>query len=523
MAEVYSYHTFLYPFLWNSNETSTMEEFCKKLKKGEWTEYKSSNKREQYAVRQYFNNAARKAVGIAAGNEHHIRCFSHNTLKDDGYQFGITVPQGQDPREYLLNINAVRLNVYNTGVAVMIYELEYTSEGQNPDNHQAVMEINEYGRRLFPPYLPESSSDLPCAKILEIINKNDKNIKLATDDFSSWVKDPKNNSLPDFIQDKEEKNDFIPEIIKKTIWNEPENNNDPQIIPAIDDRMFVCCCVQDEKWVNHFRGEDKENNANNEEFILVKDWDSAKELYALLNIDAKKDKCSCQSKEDINRYLSEQLYLRWIEYGTIHAVTNHSMICLTGDPDAVKASVVDPFLTEYVEMCILTIAQRASLIAFGNRVTDCAGTRLKKEIHKAKLLELQKDFSLFQAQFLLAEVTPQIQGIELYEKLQTMLFVDRLKENVRSQIQDLSAIVDTERSTALNWGALYVAVAALVLGAWQGRQYLGLYLESYLGPAGERQTTLQTVITIMEGCMLAALVVFLFWGIRKIWRIFKGK
>ena len=61
------------------------------------------------------------------------------------------------------------------------------------------------------------------------------------------------------------------------------------------------------------------------------------------------------------------------------------------------------------------------------------------------MLTLSKDFAKFQGQILIPEATPQIQGIELYGKLQRMLFIEKLQNNVLSQMSSLSGMAQYEQ------------------------------------------------------------------------------
>jgi len=125
------------------------------------------------------------------------------------------------------------------------------------------------------------------------------------------------------------------------------------------------------------------------------------------------------------------------------------MVCLTS-PEA-WYEVVVPFLVLYVQMAVLAQVQRASLLAFDRRITEAiqnAHGKFSEMEGKIldSLIEIEEDFAIFQGQLLLQEVTPQIQGIEIYERLQRMLFIDKLETSVQRQLNNLYEIAESRRA-----------------------------------------------------------------------------
>lgn len=500
--EIYSYHSFLFPFLWDNRGCVKQEVFCNKLEStNRWQkddlldefwnlkiqdkmketgegkqeenqkEYYEITARQHYQKLQYFNNAARRALFLENGEISQsyslkgVRENYHTPEKQAKYVISfIEIEEKENsktaiPRTIELLINNIRLIVFNTGVAVMVYETEY----QKPDGvseeqaRKNVKFINEYGRRVYPPYLPvkgasitESAGGMLCAESIKIEfpfeNGEAREIK---DDFRDRINNDKENyyldqpiRLPKIMTGILEVESF------SFVTNRREADSVSKFFlePAIDDRMFVCCCVADAEYAESFLGHSAwpekmySEQRQSAKWKFLTDWDTGKELYAVTNIDP--NSSSCQNRVMMDQYFQEQLYLRWIEYGTIYSVTNHSMVCLTSLD--VKDTVIASFLLLYVEMCILVLAQRASLIALDARITETLDPGTNEEVNMKRLIQLEKSFARFQGEILLSEVTPQIQGIELYEKLQEMLFVHKLEQGVQQQLNNLYEIAKTE-------------------------------------------------------------------------------
>lgn len=502
--QVYSYHTFLYPFLWDNGGAVTIDVFRKMLREGwepndmiqdgklisvenpkAWLKdsARTEEQRLDYQAFQYFNASARKALFGADGDIVHNFTYCpaeiHEKAKYRIYAYHRYWPERTAP--YELNVNDIRLKLFNTGVGILAFELEYPMpEGGCKAARQDVRAINEFGRRIYPEFLPKCEkgfgdfSDNLCGPKIELQIGGMCLTETIRERAEAHLGVSENIPAQSYLRDPLQKNNFI----RRLLFRE---DSDAQIIPAVDDRMFVCCCIADPDYTEHFmyppipeeadaptdetekaaweeaekKRKRREKNLRMQEhqWNFLTDWETGDELYALTNIDLMDG--SCQNRAMLNHYFEEQLYLRWAEMGycTIHSVTNHSIMCLTGNPIFVQDTVINPFLILYVQMAILVLAQRASLISFDAKITNCvsAAQSDKTEIGGQmlrELIDLSEAFAVFQGEILIQEVTSQIQGIEVYEKLQKMLFVDRLEANIQRQMRNLFEIAQSRQAQA---------------------------------------------------------------------------
>ncbi len=557
----YSYHTFLYPFLYDDNGSVSMDEFESCLGKGWEPAGPADSTRERpleqklwdYQTIQYFNGAARQAL---LGTDGEITR-SYVLLPETLHNRAKYVIWDADGRNCAATINNIRLQLFNTGIAVMIYELENRQEGtktfqkdpsgaacspadgsggrvpgssaETEEKIQRIKYINEYGRRLYPEFLPpppvpggeEKPGYMLCAEKIELrLEGEDRSF--VEDDFRKraarglrtngtdgtggtggnggdpewgYCEDP--HHLPNMITkllacDKIEGGKlFASGKIFLSRGSRSKKQDDCFCIePAIDDRMFVCCCIVDKDCAAYFLEDpaprasagagtkaEAENGNKDSSWRFRGDKNIGGELYALINIDA--DDPSCQDPDMVSGYLDRQLYLRWAGYGSFHAVTNHSMFCLTG-PDGFDSCAL-PFLLLYIPMCVLVLVQRASLISFDDKITahvaQAQGFQNKmKKKHLDELVQLEEDFAIFQGQILLPEVTPQIQGIELYRRLQEMLFIDRLEENVQKQLHNLyetDGYVTDKRNERASRFFMFLAILSVFSALADGRSFFG--------------------------------------------------
>lgn len=469
-TEVYSYHTFLFPFLYIENKKSSFSSFFDKNERWENTnlsfdssgEFNKNKKIKDekdkildYALYQYFNFPTRKVI---FGEDNDIvknyLLFDKNKTEKFSGKYIIE----KDNEKFELSLYSIKLKIFNTGVGVLIFELE----NYNYKNVESVEKINEYGRRVAVPFIvnandkncflcadkitiKSNSEELAVAKIKEDFETIKSNDMIYTKGTYHYISDV----VKEILNIGAEEKDFnFGESIKKA------DKKKFDIIPVIDDRMFVACIIRDAGFVAEIKG--------NSGYDYKSDFEKAKELYALSFIDVVDS--SCQNKYMIKDLLNKHIYDRWIEYGTIHAITHHSLICVTGDDDFLKDTVINPFLTQYIEMAIISIVQRASMIKFSKQASEIS-TKYKKSKNKIikKIISLQEDYTAFKNQLLLFELTPQEQGIEIYEMLKDSLYISRESDGIESQIQNLYEVANVRQQYNFNKIALIISLVAALL------------------------------------------------------------
>lgn len=473
----YSYHTFLFPFIWNDNGNVCMEEFSSILSKKHWVETswdeekipkKAAGRTQEqakedyfldYASYQYFTGAARDVVFNSRG-DNVTRVYEFNPdgrpIRNRG-QYIITksYDNPEKSERFELNINGIKLNLYNTGVGIITFELEYRGikfvDGRRADSRTMddVDKINEYGRRINYPYWPGQGKSHPLvADRIKIILNGQKfseelfleNAKTLQDRFDA-NRDAVSLS---FVMKP------ITDLLGGTVTSfETEKKSDKYFIrPCIDDRMFVCCLVCDPKFAERVKG----NYSKGHEYAYLRDCDASvghdertvsSALYRFLFIE---NSVSCNSATMRKALLRDSVYDRWINWGTVYGVTHHSLVCVTGLPDVVEDSVINPFITTYIHMARMALVQRASLLALEAEASALAESFAPDRSVNIEQLEriskLHEKYVKSQNQILLHEVTAQEQGVELFDMLQKQLYIGRGKQELNSQLQNLYSIAN---------------------------------------------------------------------------------
>lgn len=462
-AVIHSYHTFIFPFLWNDGGKVSRKKFEECLNKDLWkidlfSKYRADEPAvhsEYYSVYQYFNNAARSVIYTFEDNDKQsVRCFRFMSeqLKNKGHNIKYHIKKDND--EYTLRINGIRLKLYNTGIGLLIYELE----NQEYSSIDDINRINDLGRRISRPYYdPGNAKCSICADCISISGISDIRGESICSKLSGAPvpENPTGTELARIITFLLEDDDY-----KVTINKTRTNKKEFFIEPIIDDRMFVACYINNKEFADLLAQRNKDGEYRylsdaEEKRPDDKDNNVSRKLYETIFVDG--DGSSCHNREMLKKMLSENVYDRWIEYydsgelsGTIHGISEYSMICISASLFSANA-----FLTEYIEIAMLVLAQRASLLAFERRISEVsAGKRGEKE--------LQEQYIDFDSQYMLHEVTAQQQGIEIFNIILEKMFIKSEKADVENQIRNLFELKNFKNDRWMNGILFGLAVLGLI-------------------------------------------------------------
>ena len=180
---------------------------------------------------------------------------------------------------YSLKLKSIGLDLFSTGTGLLIFYLENTKYSEIQD----VKRINQFGRRIFPPFLnKETGADgTKYAELADYIAITGLNGSTSSffEDFTGYT-----------TGDSWKPNKLILSLI---------SDLDPNITikPVIDDRMFTMC------WYLNNDLENKIKPDNGNKFITSDPW------HEYLFVDSKES--TCQNMEMQESLLKEHTYKRW--------------------------------------------------------------------------------------------------------------------------------------------------------------------------------------------------------------------
>ncbi|HEC99339.1 MAG TPA: hypothetical protein ENN18_03020 [Proteobacteria bacterium] len=412
---IISQHIFMFPFrIENPQPPYTLDLWEKKP-------FDPSLNGLNYSEFSYFHEYVRKVIyELGDDNEKWISRYYELkgvTLNNSTMELHIS---GRT-KPFILQVDNISLRIFETDVGILSFSLF----NHKYENLNEILLINEFGRRVYPQFLPKNG-DIGIVKGKFLADKiifKLTGIKTIEEDFSC---------LSGFY-DKDQKNIRLGRHITELLQG-------LDIVPIIDDRMFTVCWYGNDCWSNKLK-----NNG----------YKSSDEWYSFIFIDGKIKDIGCANEDMKVSLIKDNTYARWSDYGTIYGVTRYSLMCLT---EAMKPDNIFPGLTKdhmqtmYYQIAIILLAQRASILKFSDDVSSISA-EIESFIDKKtddfekiaeRVRKLHASFIRFVNRLWFTEVTPQEQGIEMYQMAVRNMGLTKQLDELRFEIKELYEFVEME-------------------------------------------------------------------------------
>ena len=459
--EPYSSHVFILPFYINHGEY-----FCEgNIDEEEWdrrplsneeaveqqsyfkTNYlldpkdsRKSQKMIQYAFERYFNAEVLEVL------KEYTKTYVKKKTENQYYQIKRYLNgEGTEVEIYQLKINYINLRLISTGGKLEKPDIGFliiSADNNDYFDNKTINRINQFGRRVYAPFFStchtfeEHAYDICISdNPLEIEKRSEPTPGKKSTDFT--IMTAIDRLLRSFFCFKDE---------DKILENIDKDKNELSLQRILDDRMFV---VSNYRFADSdfnrlsdgFKGDEFKDYHSNSYLTKKQIYDFQKELYKYIYID--NGYPSSQSPISVREQLNRSVYDRWMDSGTLYAVSQHSMLMLT-TPEP-PTYLFTYFYTEYLEMLLLVLTQRVGILSFSMEAGKLAKVaRDKNDKIGGDTLSLQERYVVFKNQFLLPELSSQEQTIEMYDLLQQNLYIHRQKEMLDDQIQSLYEINQTK-------------------------------------------------------------------------------
>lgn len=466
--KTYSYHIFYFPFKWelrgDDNKLFTEQTDLERVPLNshsfwERVQYDSKNsdssmdaahiqeRRELFGELQYYFDFVHPVLYDAVGAKNPIIFhFERKEPKMGTVAYHITVrdKEHQIDKRYTLQVEAINLNLYSTGVGILSFYLANRDESQKDEF--SVRDINQFGRRIMPPHSWEFDSDQRGMLAKSIVITGLEGDAHRYLDFFDYKINADSHSRG--LSHTWEPAIFIDSLIK-------DLSTEMKVTPVIDDRMLVNCWYGNDELCKEIK--------NNEGFASSDLW------YKYVFVDNGKD-TTCKNQEMKKDLLKSSTYQRWQEYGTLYGVTRYSLVALTdeGAFDFIGMHM----RTIYSRMFELIIIQRASILRFSSEVTkvSCLSKGSRRQLAE-RISSLYKEYIRFVNQIYFQNVTAQDQGIEMYRMMMQQFLLPEKVKNLDDEIGELNQyvtlIIDQKRSENGEWLnklAAYFLPATVITG-----------------------------------------------------------
>ncbi len=452
-----SYHVFMFPFglknEWKQNDIDKM------LKEAGWERaqfaYNKGDFASNFSEQGYFYDFSSGAIFDDPDSLNRVLSTYQLSVKD-GATYTINIKKYGMEKSYTVQVEKIELNVYDEKAAILSLHL-------NNDKYteiQDILYINDYGRRIYPQYLTsleDGAVDLQRTKdsfLADSICLDLGNRPPCVDDFASYAK----KTIPPYTMPKYIKA-ILPEAMHECRW-------------LLDDRMYVVSYFSNEDFSRRMR----EGYAKNAQWLDKKnvEWD----WYQYIFVD--NDAPTCQDENMFKQLLTHSTYSRWnnkvgeTDYQTYYGVSRYSFVCLIGK-DSIGA--LRQMKTMYYRMASLVLAQRALSLYYSREISEISrdldeNKLTNKELRKRVNL-LNRDYLRFVNNVYFREVTPQDQGIELYDLMQNQMNIERDEKGLSTEVEQLYHYVTMANDEQRNKEAERLSIIAtlflvptLVTGIW---------------------------------------------------------
>lgn len=471
---LFSHHIFLFPFEWRFRDEaySTLEEKTNLLpliktmalhgsqweRRQTWLEPQAIL---HYNEAVYFYDFVRAAL-YDTGKGQTLLCHYYCKLPHPtDTEYVIELGNGAT---YRLAVDDIVLSFYNTGVGVMAFHLNNKRENQaSPDD---ILRINQYGRRLYPPFLTSDTSLIGTQAFFEDDDWNRgltgvKGPELAQslrlevndkvwlkEDFADYAIQPRIDIEPGLIRQ------LLPKAVLQDI----------KLTPVLDDRMFVVCWYGSDDLIRKIR------YGKSDQAYKKNDW-----WYKFIFVDGGFK--TCQNDEMAERLLKQHTNARWAKFGTFYGVSRYSMVCLTESikKNSFAAVICSHMQTMYYKIALLSLVQRACVLRFSEEIT--AISQLSSDDRKIgrKVSSLYRQYLRFINKIYFREVTAQEQGIELYGLLQKHMRLEEQTRELEVEVQELHSYVNILEGERRNEKLdILTYIGALLLGPSFIASFLGI-------------------------------------------------
>lgn len=468
-----SLHTFMFPFRWDYiaenkakekipySKRTRLSDFdrvfsaCNTLKR---TQYMIGDNRAKYNGYTYFHTFVRKALfytGEYALDKHTVLYYELDGLEDDKFHIDIKGIQ-----TYSLDFESVCLHIYNTGVGVLTFNLENNDYKEK----EHILRINEFGRRIYPQFLGEDGvASTQNVFLAQSIRGSLANKIVFEEDFRQYngkINTKSTFLAPDFIKkifgyrgQEREGDGNVPFVFSRP----HEAKGKIRISQVTDDRMFFVSYYENGGLANELALKDDKGNYK---YLLDNFW------YGFLFGDKDMKDVTIKNDEMQIEHVKHHSYSRWIDYkqknglnGSLFGMTRDSFVCIGGFfmlPIHMK--------TMYYQMSVLCLVQRASVLRFAYEVSNITELLNENGNITPRIKDLYKNYIEFINKIYFREVTPQIQGIEMYNQFQQAMNLKQEVENLDGEIQELHTYVSMDEQDKLSKVAIWFLPAGVVIG-----------------------------------------------------------
>jgi hypothetical protein len=335
-------------------------------------------------------------------------------------------------------------------------------EGDDKTDFHTLLRYNDIARRVYPPYLGDKNtcSLKQDSKLLPVmISLFKEKGKSISEDFKPI--DLEANKEKDFVSMSKIIKELLAPFILKENHDMDMEKGRIYYTPFIDDRMFIVSYYADKGLSDEL----KQRCCDGYVYETSDGW------YRFIFVDGNYANIANNTmKEELIR---RHTYARWADYASFFGMSRYSfvLLCSTDAPSYLKQHMK----SMYYQIALIVLFQRAMLLKFAGDVDEVTKkfdmdslSKIKEETKK-----LHGDFIRFINKYWFIEVTPQEQGIEIYNQWMELLNLEKLYKEVHREVSELAEYVENriesetnQRLACITYIGLPLVIIGLILSFW---------------------------------------------------------
>ncbi|WP_069998146.1 hypothetical protein [Cellulosilyticum sp. I15G10I2] len=391
---VISEHIFLFPFTWKSGSEKNNYLFLQHLQienkqfdrlKNWQADYATIEADKDYNEFVYFYKPVRASLYTFRSSPLIVRNYSYDGLSEDNH-FIISA----EGKEYSLNICNIHLKIYKTGIGILSLSV-CNSSYESP---QDIQNINSFSKCIYPPILPIEKAREELFPEYIKIRLNDKH---KTEEYFN----------KDYHKEPITITPLIMSILGEPfVCKENKVRSDSLFIePILGSQMFCLCLYKNPEIV-----EDMKDGSMNYSLI---------ESFMMIN-----KRIMYQQEDYIPGHVGSIYYLK--SEHNIYGISRFSLMCIS--KEVLRSKLYDQLVS-------LVIMQRATLLSLSTEIARVS-TLAKYDLVPA-IESIYEIYIQFINQLYFKEVTEDIQGSLIYDKLSTQLKIEEELKQLDFEIDEV--------------------------------------------------------------------------------------
>ncbi len=455
-----SKHIFMFPFI-----IKNIEQCVKKISKDEeWLKNGFSIKSDMdYNEYNYFYPYVQKLLFPDTEQKNPIISKYHRKFQTGKFYLEVKNKEkkGNDKFELIIPNNGIELLILEEfSIGILTFHLENHDKKDIED----ILIINDFARRIYPQFLPIIASKGSFVPDNITINFNGE--EFAKENFNKYQDLSNFHTLQKITYAS-----YISKLLKGI-----------KIEHILDDRMFVVSYFINDIVCKPLQNTLPKYLSKSRESIIYEseiEMDSINKWYQYCFMDGKS--LTCQSEIQKLELLKKCTYHRWINEGTIWGITRYSLVALFNSK--VPDYLLEHVNRHYCDMAQILLIIRAILIKFAGDSSEIA-KKLNNTNQRNEIKELRVKYIKFINDIWFTEITPQEQGIEMYKIGLEQMDLEKQKNDLRKDIEELFEYVEAEneKSETRAMNRLFY-LGALFLPATLMAGLLGMNISYFLKPA----------------------------------------